>query len=399
MITKTRPALSLSLCAAALAVAASAPAMAQNTFGGQPVDLPPAVEVAKPKKTDTLTVHKNGPSGTYRSLTAAVADASDGDVIKVVSEVYDEPGLQLTKSLTIMSDAQGDRRPIIRVSNNSPCLSQSGQNVRTVVSNMVFVAGGGQSCIVVNSGDFAMRHSAVYDREHIPRQLSYLPSGGNSERYLSGGSQRPAATNASLRPNHLVTINGGHVDLFDNDVFGGTQAAIAVSRQANNMGMGPSGVQLTKNTIRHSDLHGVLVDGFVEVSLVGNNIALNGSNKIAEHQRPRSSDTDNRPDNVKANGGYGVYSVGYGSLDMNTNIISGNANGVYLGDDNSHVSMQGNRVVDNHANGAMIWTDLVSQGDNTVTTSRRNQCAIVDHTNGSVFSDRENRRNGKVCRN
>ncbi|MEM7739293.1 MAG: right-handed parallel beta-helix repeat-containing protein [Pseudomonadota bacterium] len=389
--------LALGAVAAAL-VAAPSMVAAQSTFGGQPVTLPPAVEYAAPKTTTTFIVEDGG-TGRYQKISQALNEAKDGDVIKVHSGVYNEPGLLIDKSVTIMSDEQGDRRPIVRVSGKKPCLSQIGRDVDTFVANMVFVAGS-ESCIVVNNGEFTMRDSAVFDTDNLPARMGHILSDERITYAPVSGAGKATVVSTGQAPAQLVEVNGGRVDLSGNIVHGGTQAAIAISKTANNMGSGPSGVTLSRNVIQHSKLHGVLIDGSVNVNFVSNVISDNGNkNSATVRRRNNNRKSNNQAATDESNGGYGIYNVGYGAVDITSNQVLSNANGIYLGDESSHVSLQGNIVTGNKANAIVVRTSLVSQGGNNVSAPRGNSCAIIDHTTAGVFSDRDRRSSGKVCRN
>ncbi|MEO1040822.1 MAG: right-handed parallel beta-helix repeat-containing protein [Pseudomonadota bacterium] len=400
MVTMTHKVSHLAIGAGlALAFAAPSIAAAQNTFGGQPVNNPPAVEYAEPKTTTTFIVEDGG-RGRYQKISQALADAKDGDVIKVRSGIYDELGLMVDKSVTILSEEEGERRPIVRVGGNSRCLTQTGRDVETFVVNMVFVSDSAESCIVVNNGSFAMQDSAVYDNDHLPPRMDHFLNG---EGFSYGAADSFKALNAGFTdasPDVMIKVNGGRVNLSRNHVFGGTRAAVAVSESANSFGAGPSGVSLMDNVIQHSDLHGVLISGSVDVNFVSNEISQNGDYTKQAPKRGNNKGRNATGSKDQASNGYGIYSVGYGTISLTDNEVRRNRNGIYFGDASGHVSLQGNTVNGNVDTDMFVGAISISMGVNDVGTPRgRSKCSIIDHTTAGVFSDGDRRSRGKVCRN
>lgn len=335
MVTMMKKAFPLSL--SALALFAPSIASAQQTFGGQPVTLPAAVEVATPKTTSNLTVSATGRSGTYRTIRQAVAAADPGDTIRIETGEYNEPGLVLDKSLNIHGVRSGSLMPLIRVSEpGASCMSQTSPNVSTNVSDVILVAGS-SPCIMVSAGNFKLERSRVLESTADP---------------IRGAAGHTASYTGSLVPSSLVSISGGNVVLTSNEIRGGKNA-VTLSRTANLYNTDT--VRLEGNTITGGDEHGVLVEGSANLLEISGNAITN-------------------------NGQTGIYNDSSWNTRFVGNTITGNRNdGIYVGENARHTTLESNEISSNYGDGVEVQGGMLTiLAGNNIERQGSQSCAVRD---------------------
>ncbi|MEM0930474.1 MAG: right-handed parallel beta-helix repeat-containing protein [Pseudomonadota bacterium] len=345
MVTMMQKAFPLGFgAAAALAITLPTVAAAQNTFGGQPVTLPAAVEVATPKKTSNLTVSATGRTGTYRSIRQAVAAAEAGDTIRIETGEYNEPGLVLDKSLNIHGVRSGSLMPLIRVSQpGASCMTQTSSNVTTSVSDVILVASDSSSpCINVTAGRFELARSRVLEAQADPLRAA----GGHAGSYTG-----------NLVPTSLVSISGGSVVLTGNEIRGGRNA-IAVSQAANLYNTDT--VRLEGNTITGGDQHGVLVEGSANLLEISGNMITN-------------------------NGQAGIYNDGNWNTRFVGNTITGNRDdGIYVGENARHTTLESNEISSNVGDGLEVHGGMITiLAGNNIARGGDQRCAVRDGVTGN----------------
>jgi len=323
----------------ALALIAPSIALAQQTFGGQPVTLPAAVEVATPKTTSNRRVNNSGEGGAYRTIQAAVAAAEAGDtiVIESGSRPYNVSGLVLTKSLNIQGVRDGARMPLLRASEpGASCMTQTSSHVSTKVSDVILVAGSAP-CIMVSDGTFELQRSRILEASADP---------------LRGVVSHAHSGTGSLVPSSLVSISGGSVVLTNNEIRGGKNA-VTVSRAANLYNTDT--VRLEGNTITGGDEHGVLLEGSANLLEISGNAIMN-------------------------NGKTGIYNDSSWNTRFVGNTITGNRNdGIYVGENARHTTLESNEISSNYGDGVEVQGGMLTiLAGNNIERQGSQSCAVRD---------------------
>ncbi len=322
-------------------IVATTSAFAQNgMFGDFPTELRETkTKKIKPKTTTLHTVDRQD-----QSLQEVINAADPGDTIELeVNDYQLKNGLVLDKSIKIVGKERDGFKPVLQVSTSgSSCLTQTGQNVSTEISNVIFIAGN-VPCLNVRGGTFEMKESHVYQDSHAPYGLS---------------------KNSHWVPDSLVSVNGGSVVLSANMIMGGKDAAVSVSNDSNRYGS--DSIKLTGNIISNSEQHGVFVEG---------------SSALLEF-------TGNT---ISNNRGAGIYNNGQGNKTLlaGNMIMSNKKDGVFVGKNAGHTTLENNMISGNKEDGIEVHGGMLSLlAGNTINTAGRKTCKVNDAIarSGSVWA-------------